>query len=84
MHRRLGDPKAGLDAVEKRKFLTLPRFELRPLGRPVRSQSLHYLRYSGSIMGIEVILILVSIGLPKTIIPFGKIYLYIILSCSME
>jgi hypothetical protein len=28
-------PRAGLDDVEKRKFLTLPGLELRPLGRPV-------------------------------------------------
>jgi hypothetical protein len=28
------DPRAGLDDVEKRKFLTLPGLELRPLGRP--------------------------------------------------
>jgi hypothetical protein len=39
------DPRAGLDDVKKRKFLTLPRLELRPLGRPARSQSLHRLRY---------------------------------------
>jgi hypothetical protein len=31
-------PTAGLDNVEKRKFLTLPGLELRPLGRPARSQ----------------------------------------------
>jgi hypothetical protein len=31
------DPRAGLDDVEKRKFLTPPRLELRPLGRPARS-----------------------------------------------
>jgi hypothetical protein len=31
------DPRAGLDDVEKRKFLTLPELELRPLGRPARS-----------------------------------------------
>jgi hypothetical protein len=41
-------PNAGLDAVEKRKFLTLPGLELRPLGRPARSQSLYRLRYPGS------------------------------------
>jgi hypothetical protein len=41
-------PRAGLDAVEKRKFLTLPGLELRPLCRPARSQSLYRLRYSGS------------------------------------
>jgi hypothetical protein len=32
-------PIAGLDDMEKRKFLTLPGLELRPLGRPARSQS---------------------------------------------
>jgi hypothetical protein len=31
------DPTAGLDDVEKRKLLTLPRLELRILGRPARS-----------------------------------------------
>jgi hypothetical protein len=40
-------PRAGLDDVEKRKFLTLPGLELRPLGRPARSQSLYRLRYPG-------------------------------------
>jgi hypothetical protein len=29
--------------VEKRKFLTIPALELRPLGRPARSQSLYRL-----------------------------------------
>jgi hypothetical protein len=38
-------PKAGLDDVENRKSLTLPGLELRPLGRPVRSQSLYRLLY---------------------------------------
>jgi hypothetical protein len=33
-------PRAGLEQVEKRKFLTLPELELRPLGRPASSQSL--------------------------------------------
>jgi hypothetical protein len=31
------DPRAGLNAVENRKFLTLPGLELQPLGRPTRS-----------------------------------------------
>jgi hypothetical protein len=31
------DLRAGLDDLEKRKFFTLPGFELRPLGRPARS-----------------------------------------------
>jgi hypothetical protein len=42
------DPRASLDNLEKRKFLTLPGLELRPLGRPARSQSLYRLRYPGS------------------------------------
>jgi hypothetical protein len=41
-------PGAGLDDVEKRKFLTLPGLELRTLGRPARSQSLYRLGYPGS------------------------------------
>jgi hypothetical protein len=40
--------RAGLDDLEKRKFFTLPGLELRPFGRPVRSQSLYRLSYSGS------------------------------------
>jgi hypothetical protein len=42
------DPSAGLDNVEKRKFLNLSGLELRPLGRPARSRSLYRLRYVGS------------------------------------
>jgi hypothetical protein len=38
--------KAGLDDVEKRKFLTLLGLELRPLGRQIPSQSLYRLRNS--------------------------------------
>jgi hypothetical protein len=41
------DPRAGLDDVEKGKFLTLPGLELRHLGRPSRSQSLYRLRHLG-------------------------------------
>jgi hypothetical protein len=44
--------RADLDDVEKRKFLTLPELELRPLGRPARSQSLYRLRYPGSLTNI--------------------------------
>jgi hypothetical protein len=40
-------PRAGLNGMEKSKFLTLPGLELRPLGRPARSQSLYQLRYPG-------------------------------------
>jgi hypothetical protein len=41
-------PQTGLDDVDKRKFLTLPGLELRPLGRPARSRSLYRLSYPGS------------------------------------
>jgi hypothetical protein len=34
------DPRAGLDYVEKKKFLALPELELRPLGHPAHRQSL--------------------------------------------
>jgi hypothetical protein len=44
------EPRAGLDDVEKRKLLTLPELELRPIGRPARGQSLYRLRYLGSHM----------------------------------
>jgi hypothetical protein len=37
------DHRAGLGDVKKRKFVTLPGLELRPLGRPTRSQSLYRL-----------------------------------------
>jgi hypothetical protein len=40
--------RAGLDDLEKRKFLTLSGLELRPLGRPARFQSLYRLSYLGS------------------------------------
>jgi hypothetical protein len=42
------DRRLGLDDVERRNILTLPRLELRRLGRPVRSQSLYRLSYPGS------------------------------------
>jgi hypothetical protein len=38
-------PRAGLNNVRKRKFLTLQGLELRPLSRLTRSQSLYRLRY---------------------------------------
>jgi hypothetical protein len=41
-------PRASLDDVEKRKFLTLPGLEVRLLGRPASSQLLYRLRYPGS------------------------------------
>jgi hypothetical protein len=41
------DPRTGLHDVEKRKFLTLPGLELKPLSLPGHSQSL-------SCVGFEV------------------------------
>jgi hypothetical protein len=46
------DPGAGLGDLEKRKFLTLPGLEFRPLGRPARSPSLYRLRYPGSLQNL--------------------------------
>jgi hypothetical protein len=40
-------PRASLDDLNKRKFLSLPGLKLRPLGKPVRSQSLCRLSYPG-------------------------------------
>jgi hypothetical protein len=42
-------PRTGLDDVERRNMLPLPGFELRPLYRPARSQSLYPLRRPGSL-----------------------------------
>jgi hypothetical protein len=39
------DPRAGLDDMEKWKFLTLPELELPPPGLPARIQSLYRLSY---------------------------------------
>jgi hypothetical protein len=41
-------PTAGLDDMEKLKFLALPGLELRPLGHRARIQSLYQLRYPSS------------------------------------
>jgi hypothetical protein len=38
-------PRTGLDDMEKITFLSLERFELRPLSCPARNQSLYRLRY---------------------------------------
>jgi hypothetical protein len=42
-------PRTGLNDVEKKKFLTLPGLELRPLGRQARSQSLYRQSYPSSL-----------------------------------
>jgi hypothetical protein len=56
------DLRASLDDVEKRKFLTSPGFELRPLGRLARSQSLYRLSYPGSRNSTYVLLNYGKIG----------------------
>jgi hypothetical protein len=57
LNKRLVDPRAGLDNVEKRKLLTLPGLELRPLGRPARSQSLYRLSYRGQLVKIQPVVL---------------------------
>lgn len=42
LERKLGDPRAGRDDVEKWKCLTVPGLEVHQLSWPARSQSLHY------------------------------------------
>jgi hypothetical protein len=46
-------PRTGLDDVERRKILSLPGVELRPLGRPARCQSLYRLSYPGSQLNLR-------------------------------
>jgi hypothetical protein len=46
------NPRAGLDDMEKWKFLTLPELKLRRPGRLARSQSLYRLRYPGSYISL--------------------------------
>jgi hypothetical protein len=49
------DPRAGLNDMEKRKFLTLPGLELRPLRLPARS---HRLRYPSSFFLVTNLIII--------------------------
>jgi hypothetical protein len=48
------DPRAGLDHLQKRTFLTLPGLELGALGRPARSKSLYRLSYPGFLSSIRL------------------------------
>jgi hypothetical protein len=50
-------PRDRIDAM-KGKISPLPGLELRSLGRPARSQSLHRLRYPGSSHNILLLLLL--------------------------
>jgi hypothetical protein len=51
------ETRAGLDEVEKRKFLTLPGFELRTLCRPARSYGCVNILIKVSINIVKVYLI---------------------------
>jgi hypothetical protein len=44
------DQGTGLNDVERRQLLLLPKVEIRPLGRTARSKLLYRLRYRGSSM----------------------------------
>jgi hypothetical protein len=49
------DPRAGLNDVENRKFLTLPGLELPPFGLPTRIQLLYRLHYPGSHLKTDIL-----------------------------
>jgi hypothetical protein len=49
------DPRAGLNDMQKRIFLTLSRLELRLLSRQDRNQCLYRLRYPDSLLNTELI-----------------------------
>jgi hypothetical protein len=57
------NPRAGLDDVEKRKFLTLTGLELQSLGRPARRKSLYPLSDPGSHIKLIVFVIIYLICL---------------------
>jgi hypothetical protein len=57
------DPTTGLYDVEKRKYLTLPKLELRPLSHPAHILSLYQLRYPGSWRRIVVNLLITNLAL---------------------
>jgi hypothetical protein len=68
------DPRAGLEDVEKRKFFLLPGLEIRPLGRPARSQSLYRLPYPGCTGLGRLNKILVR--KPERKILFGRVFFF--------
>jgi hypothetical protein len=65
LDRRLGGPQGRSRRLEKRIFLTLPGLELRPHGRPARSQSLYQLHYPGcrgNYVSVEILLRVIFIS----------------------
>jgi hypothetical protein len=75
--------RAGLNDVERKKFLTLAALELRLLGHPARSQSLCPLYYSGSLKGRNKgtttnnekgIIRIISFYLPSLLYTYLRVY----------
>jgi hypothetical protein len=57
------DLRAGLDDLEKRKFLILPGLELRPLGPPISSLTVTLI-----VIIIIIIIIIILLRAPPTVI----------------
>jgi hypothetical protein len=79
------DLRGGVDDVEKRKFLILPRLELQPLGLPARSQLLYRLRYPGLSDGFTYIFIKLFLLLsakPRDYMPKSDKYISFIFHSS--
>jgi hypothetical protein len=75
LDRRLGGPQSRSGRCgEKRKFLTLPGLELRPLSRPARSRSLWRLSYPGSKETSRIILKLPLYALSDTLVGIATDY----------
>jgi hypothetical protein len=66
LYKRLCGPQSR-SGRRRKKFLTPPGLELRPLGHPARSQSLYRLRYLGSLL-LPSISLLIHYSLNKSII----------------
>jgi hypothetical protein len=61
LDRKLGDPRAGLDDREKRKFLIIPGIELRPFSRPFRSQPQYRLHLQASTFFLKMKITLIIV-----------------------
>jgi hypothetical protein len=78
------DPRASVDDVEKRKFLTLLGLELRPLSRPARNQSLYRLRCPGSVADNST---LIKVQKPTELLKRIRSYVTVLFSttlCQMD
>jgi hypothetical protein len=72
-------PWAGLDDMEKWRFLPPPGLEFRSLGRPARSQSLYRLRYPGSLLELRYSTLIqdrkVYLGVHKWLLAWNGVFL---------